>query len=117
MGDAVMSGGVGGPLAGVRVIDFTWAWAGPYGAMLLSLLGADVVKIESRSRMDQARIGSIVLGQSKGNHNQQPMFAELNLGKRSIAMNLKAPGAAEVVKDLYATADAVIDNFRPGTLE
>ena len=110
-------GSAGGPLAGVRVIDFTWAWAGPYGAMLLSLLGADVVKIESRSRMDQARIGSIVLGQSKGNHNQQPMFAELNLGKRSIAMNLKAPGAAEVVKDFYATADAVIDNFRPGTLE
>lgn len=106
-----------GPLAGVRVIDFTWAWAGPYGAMLLSLLGADVVKIESRSRMDQARIGSIVLGQAKGNHNQQPMFAELNLGKRSLSMNLKAPGATEVVRDLYGTADAVIDNFRPGTLE
>ncbi len=106
-----------GPLAGVRIVDFTWAWAGPYGAMLLSLLGADVVKIESRTRMDQARIGSIVLGQAKGNHNQQPMFNELNLGKRSIAMNLKAPGAAQVVKDLYAVSDAVMDNFRPGTLD
>ena len=106
-----------GPLAGVRIVDFTWAWAGPYGAMLLSLLGADVVKIESRTRMDQARIGSIVLGQAKGNYNQQPMFNELNLGKRSIAMNLKAPGAAQVVKDLYAVSDAVMDNFRPGTLD
>ncbi|MXY78210.1 MAG: CoA transferase [Chloroflexi bacterium] len=106
-----------GPLAGVRVVDFTWAWAGPYGAMLLRLLGADVVKIESRTRMDQARIGSIVLGQAKGNYNQQPMFTELNLGKRSIAMNLKAPGAAQVVKDLYAISDAVMDNFRPGTLD
>ncbi|MDE2639988.1 MAG: CoA transferase, partial [Chloroflexota bacterium] len=106
-----------GPLASVRIVDFTWAWAGPYGAMLLRLLGADVVKIESRTRMDQARIGSIVLGQAKGNYNQQPMFTELNLGKRSIAMNLKAPGAAEVVKDLYAISDAVMDNFRPGTLD
>ena len=106
-----------GPLDGVRIVDFTWAWAGPYGAMLLSLLGADIVKIESRTRMDQARIGSIVLGQAKGNYNQQPMFNELNLGKRSIAMNLKAPGAAQVVKQLYAVSDAVMDNFRPGTLD
>ena len=44
------------------------------------------------------------------------MFNELNLGKRSLAMNLKAPGATQVVKDLYRCSDAVIDNFRPGTL-
>ena len=85
--------------------------------MLLSLLGADVIKLESRSRLDQARVGSIAMGSFKGNYNQQPMFNELNLGKRSLAMNLKAPGAVDVVKELYACCDAVIDNFRPGTLD
>lgn len=106
-----------GPLAGLRIIDFTWAWAGPYGVMILRMLGADVVKVESRTRLDQARVGSIALGRSQGNYDQQPMFNELNLGKRSLALNLKAPGATDVVKDLYRCADAVMDNFRPGTLD
>lgn len=114
---ASASGQARGPLAGLRILDFTWAWAGPYGAMILALLGADVIKLEGRTRLDQARMGSIALGRAKGNFNQQPMFTELNLGKRSIAINLKAPGATDVVKDLYGHADGVIDNFRPGTLD
>ena len=106
-----------GPLAGRRIVDFTWAWAGPYGAMLLALLGADVIKIESRTRLDQARVGSLALGRFKGTVDQQPMFNELNLGKRSLTLNFKGPGATDVVRDLLAVSDAAIDNFRPGTLD
>lgn len=106
-----------GPLAGRRIIDFTWAWAGPYGAMLLALLGADVIKVESHTRMDHSRLRSLAAGQFAGGVNQAPMFNELNLNKRSITLNLKTPEAVRIVKELAAQSDAAIDNFRPGTLD
>ncbi|HJN93505.1 MAG TPA: CoA transferase [Dehalococcoidia bacterium] len=106
-----------GPLAGKRIIDFTWAWAGPYGAMQLALLGADVIKIESTTRIDHSRQRSLAAGQFTGGLNQAPMFNELNLNKRSLTLNLKTPEAVQIVKDLAATSDAAIDNFRPGTLD
>ena len=61
-----------GPLAGIRILDFTWAWAGPYGAMILSMLGAHVVKLESRTRLDQSRVGSIALGRAQGTTTSSP---------------------------------------------
>ena len=106
-----------GPLAGRRIIDFTWAWAGPYGAMLLALLGAEVIKVESRTRIDHSRQRSLAMGAFRGGVNQAPMFNELNLNKLSIQLNLKQEGAKQVVRDLAATADGAIDNFRPGTLD
>ena len=106
-----------GPLAGRRIIDFTWAWAGPYGAMLLALLGAEVIKVESRTRIDHSRQRSLAMGAFRGGVNQAPMFNELNLNKLSIQLNLKQAGAKQVIRDLAATADGAIDNFRPGTLD
>ena len=106
-----------GPLSGRRIIDFTWAWAGPYGAMLLALLGAEVIKVESRTRIDHSRQRSLAMGAFKGGVNQAPMFNELNLNKLSIQLNLKLDGAKQVVRDLAKTADAAMDNFRPGTLD
>ena len=106
-----------GPLAGRRIIDFTWAWAGPYGAMLLALLGAEVIKVESRTRIDHSRQRSLAMGAFRGGVNQAPMFNELNLNKLSIQLNLKEDGAKQAVLDLAATSDGAIDNFRPGTLD
>lgn len=106
-----------GPLAGARFIDFTWAWAGPYGAMLLALLGAEVIKIESRTRIDHARQRALAYGDMKGTVNQTPMFNELNLNKQSLALNLKTPAGRRIIQDLAAISDGCIDNFRPGTLD
>ncbi len=106
-----------GPLSGRRIIDFTWAWAGPYVAMQLALLGAEVIKIESTTRIDHSRQRSLAGGQIKGGLNQAPMFNELNLNKQSLTLNLKAPEAVQIVKELAALSDAAIDNFRPGTLD
>ena len=106
-----------GPLAGYRIVDFTWAWAGPYGAMLLALLGAETIKVESATRIDHSRQRSLAMGAFKGGLNQAPMFNELNLNKMSIQLNLKTEGAKQVVRDLAAASDGAIDNFRPGTLD
>ncbi len=106
-----------GPLSGKRIIDFTWAWAGPYGAMQLALLGAELVKIESATRIDHSRQRSLAMGSFTGGVNQAPMFNEVNLNKYSIQLNLKMDGAKQVIRDLARTADGAIDNFRPGILE
>jgi benzylsuccinate CoA-transferase BbsF subunit len=106
-----------GPLSGKRIIDFTWAWAGPYGAMQLALLGAELIKIESATRIDHSRQRSLAMGSFKGGVNQAPMFNEVNLNKYSIQLNLKTEGAKQVIRDLAQTADGAIDNFRPGILE
>ena len=106
-----------GPLAGRRIIDFTWAWAGPYGAMLLALLGAEVIKVESATRIDHSRQRSLAMGSFSGGLNQAPMFNELNLNKLSIQLNLKTEGAKRAVRDLARASDGAIDNFRPGTLD
>ena len=106
-----------GPLSGMRIIDFTWAWAGPYGAMQLGLLGAELIKIESATRIDHSRQRSLAMGSFAGGVNQAPMFNEVNLNKYSIQLNLKLKGAKQVIRDLAKTADGAIDNFRPGILE
>ncbi len=106
-----------GPLSGKRIIDFTWAWAGPYGAMQLALMGAELIKIESATRIDHSRQRSLAMGSFAGGVNQAPMFNEVNLNKYSIQLNLKTAGAKRVVRDLARTADGAIDNFRPGTLQ
>ncbi len=106
-----------GPLSGKRIIDFTWAWAGPYGAMQLALLGAELIKIESATRIDHSRQRSLAMGSFAGGVNQAPMFNEVNLNKYSIQLNLKLEGAKQVIRDLARTADGAIDNFRPGILD
>ena len=82
-----------GPLAGVRVLDFAWALVGSITTKTLGDLGAEVVKIESRTRPDLARMDVQVSASRHGNLDDKPWFAHLNTSKRSVTLNLKQPGA------------------------
>lgn len=100
-----------GPLQGFTVIDLTRVLAGPYCTLLLADLGARVVKVEQPGLGDDARqIGPFVEGDSA-------YFMSVNRNKESIALDLKAPADRAVFESLLATADVLVENFRPGTME
>lgn len=100
-----------GPLDGFTVIDLTRVLAGPYCTMLLADLGARVIKVEQPGNGDDARkIGPFVDGCSA-------YFMSVNRNKESIALDLKAPRDREIFESLLATADVLVENFRPGTME
>ena len=112
------------PLEGCRVIDFGWVWAGPMLGGLLADLGAEVIKVESRDRLDNLReIGrpiseNFVQGcphpDLKGEDIEQvPMFHNVNRGKLGITLNLKHPEAPGVIKELARVSDVVIENSTP----
>src|SRR5262245_9045066 len=100
------------PLAGVKVLDLTRVLAGPYCTMLLADLGADVVKIERPGCGDDARAFGPFLPSGESAY-----FAGINRGKRSIVLDLKHEQDRETFLKLVAKADAVVENFRPGTME
>ena len=105
----------GGLLAGVRVLDLSNVLAGPYCAYQLALLGADVVKVETPGTGDLARVlgaeptlGAALMGAS---------YLAQNANKRSITLNLKTVAGVELLKRLVATADVLVENFRPGVMK
>ena len=106
-----------GALAGIRIADFSWVWAGPYCTSLLGYLGAEVVKIESRKRVDQTRQGSIFESESYGGVDNAPPFNNANLNKGSITLDLSNPEGATLAKQFAATCDVVVANMRPGKME
>ena len=97
------------PLHGLRVLDFSRVLAGPFAGRMLSDLGADVVKIEPPDG-DVTRLWGRDIAGLPGYYHQQ------NAGKRNICMDLRAPGAVDLVKDLVAKADIVIENYRPDVM-
>jgi benzylsuccinate CoA-transferase BbsF subunit len=105
------------PLEGVRIADFTWAWAGPYATELLAFLGAEVIKIESSKRPDHARIRSLTLGLSMKGLDKSPVFNDLNLNKMSLALDLTQPKAIDIARKLVAVSDVVTENYRPGVMD
>ena len=99
-----------GPLAGIRIVDLTTMISGPFATMLLGDQGADVVKIERPDGGDQMRR----FGRRSGALTAP--FVNNNRGKRSVAVDLKRPEGAEVVKRIASTADVFVQNFRPGVV-
>jgi crotonobetainyl-CoA:carnitine CoA-transferase CaiB-like acyl-CoA transferase len=102
-----------GPLAGVRVLDLTSVVSGPLATMFLADQGAEVIKIEPlrgditrRSRQSISASGEF-----------SALFVSSNRGKRSLALDLKRPEAAEIMRKLISSADVLVQNFRPGTME
>ena len=103
------------PFTGIRILDFTRYLAGPYGTYQLALLGADVVKIESREG-DETR-GQLVAAREWVERKMPPGFLAVNANKRSITLDLRRPEAVEIVKRLVTKADVVWENFRPGVMD
>src|SRR5690348_1640594 len=100
------------PLAGVRVIEFGQLLAGPYTGTLLGDFGADVIKIEAPGSGDAMR------DWGRLRHNDHSMWwSILARNKRSVALNLREPEGQRIAAGLAATADIVLENFRPGTME
>jgi alpha-methylacyl-CoA racemase len=99
------------PLSSLRVLDFTTLLPGPYATLLLADLGADVVKVEAPHRPDLARTMPPFVGDASAWHSL------LNRNKRSISLDLKQPGAAEVVRRLVQRYDIVVEQFRPGVMD
>ncbi len=103
-------------LKGIRFVDLTWAGAGPFSTKLFSDFGADVIKIESRSRPDPVRVGGPFRNKVAG-INRSGYFASRNTGKRSLAMNLKNPQSLATLFELIREADVVSNNFGPGAMD
>jgi CoA:oxalate CoA-transferase len=100
-----------GPLSGMTIIDLSRILAGPYCTLLLAELGARVIKVEPPSQGDDARqYGPFRNGKSA-------YFVSVNRGKESIALDLKSPNGREIFERLLDKADALVENFRPGTME
>jgi crotonobetainyl-CoA:carnitine CoA-transferase CaiB-like acyl-CoA transferase len=99
-----------GVLAGYRVLDCSIAMAGPFAAQRLGDLGADVVKVEPTTGEWQRHAAA---GGASGNQ-VNVSFLSLNRNKRSVAVDLKSPGGAEVLRELVKTADVFLQNYRPG---
>ncbi len=99
------------PLDGIKVLDLTRVLAGPYATMLLSDLGAEVIKIEHPNGGDESRnFGPFKNGFSL-------YFMSVNRGKRSITLNLKTERGQAIFKRLVKQSDVVVENFRPGTMK
>jgi succinate--hydroxymethylglutarate CoA-transferase len=107
-----------GPLSGIRVLEFGQIAAGPFCAMLLADLGADVVKVEKPDGGDDMRRWPPMTegpDASAGRYSEN--FASVNRNKRSIAVDLKDAAAVARLRRLAAVADVVVENFRPGVLD
>jgi crotonobetainyl-CoA:carnitine CoA-transferase CaiB-like acyl-CoA transferase len=106
----------GGPLAGVRVLDLARVLAGPYAAMLLADLGAEVIKVERPETGDDTRSwGPPFAGPE--DRRQSTYFLSVNRGKRSVTIDLKDPAERDFVADLIRWADVLVENFRPGVMD
>jgi crotonobetainyl-CoA:carnitine CoA-transferase CaiB-like acyl-CoA transferase len=99
------------PLAGLRVLDVSTILAGPLCCRILGDYGADVVKIE------HPRCGDSMRGHGHQKAGVPLWWKEISRNKRTVGLDLKAPAGAEVLRRLAATADVMVENFRPGTLE
>src|SRR5512136_1292977 len=102
-------------LENIRVLDLTNVLAGPFATLHLALLGAEVIKIENPTDGDLARklgclpeLNEKLMGTS---------FLAQNANKKSVTLNLKEPEAKEIFRTLAATADVVVENFRPGVMD
>jgi crotonobetainyl-CoA:carnitine CoA-transferase CaiB-like acyl-CoA transferase len=105
------------PLAGVRVLDLTWAWAGPFATRLLADLGAEILNIEWYPRASNLRTQAPFAHGHKGSPNGGGWWSANQRGKHSIGVNLKHPEGRALVLKLAETSHLTMENFAPGVVE
>ncbi len=100
-----------GPLTSLKILDFSTLLPGPYASMMLADMGAEVLRVESPTRLDLVRVLPPMDGKVSASHSF------LNRGKRSLSLNLKKEGAADIIKKLVSEYDVVLEQFRPGVMD
>jgi benzylsuccinate CoA-transferase BbsF subunit len=105
-----------GPLAGIRVTDFSWVWAGPFCTLQLAHMGAEVIRIETTKRICVTRLLP-PWAEGQPNPNTSGYFNQYNQGKRAITLDLHTPEGQELAKRLVSISDIVVENFAPGVLQ
>ena len=103
------------PLDGVRVLDFSWAWAGPFSTLQLAHLGAEVIRLESAKRPCVTRAIPPFADNQPG-PNRAGYFNQYNQGKRSVPLDIRSPAGAEIVTRLVKLSDVVVENFAGGVI-
>ncbi len=105
------------PLAGLRVADFTWVWAGPFCTLQLAHLGAEVIRVETSTRICVTRMLPPWPRDATPGPNTSGYFNQYNQGKKSLALDLKRDEAIEIAKRLVAASDIVVENFAAGVMD
>ena len=111
-----------GPLSSYRIVDLGSAWAGPMATQLLADMGAEVIKVESRERLDGLRLGRPIVGEDVAGGDRglwpelQPVFHSLNRNKLGVTLNLRTGDGVDLAGRLIARSDVVMNNFSPGVL-
>src|SRR5699024_9832276 len=100
-----------GPLSSLKILDFTTLLPGPFGTLVLADLGAEILRVESPTRPDMVRMMPPFVG------GQSAVHGYLNRSKRSLGLDLKQPGAKELIYELVKDYDIVIEQFRPGVMD
>lgn len=101
----------GGPLAGVRVVELTKVWAGPYTGKLLAFLGAEVIRVESRGSLDVTRTFGVT------DIDKAPGFQAVNPQKLSVQIDMKSEQGVDLILGLVRKSDILIENLRPGAVK
>jgi benzylsuccinate CoA-transferase BbsF subunit len=105
------------PLSGIRVADFTWVWAGPYCTLQLAHLGAEIIRIETKTRPCVTRMLPPWPDAKFDSINKSGYFNQYNQGKKSLSLNFRHPEAKEAAWRLIRQSDVVINNFAAGVID
>ncbi len=100
-----------GVLSGIRVVDFTWVWAGPMAVRHLADYGAEVITIENPEYIDLARL--LIYKDGEYDPDMAVAYTNFNAGKKSLTLNMAEPEAVEIVKRLIAISDVVVESMTP----
>jgi benzylsuccinate CoA-transferase BbsF subunit len=104
------------PLQGIRVCDLTWIIAGPTATRVLADFGADVIRVEHAQAVDAIRLGRPIVGEQP-TLNNSGFFNYINRNKRSILLNVRHPMGHDLLKQLIARSDVVVENFSSGVMD
>ena len=105
------------PLAGLRVLDLSWAWAGPFATTMLADLGAEVINVEWHPRQSNLRRNAPFAEGRSESHNTAGWWSANHRGKYSIGVNMKSSEGKQIIHQLAEISDCVVENFSPGVVD